>query len=562
MTCFHLNFKPIVVAAAAWLTAISPSPADNDVWKAAADGSWSAGLSWVDGTEPDTFADTATINRTGAYTVSFVSNPAAIGALTLGGSANVTFASAIRNPDNPVPVRSLTLRSGTHSGNLAVEGFATLTLGSVTGQSPPSQAFNLTAEGTLSVAEATTLNLAFGSVLTASGTGATNIFQGNVNINSGSLILGQFATTSHDGVVTVSGSGSRLVSSNQLSFDASEDWNGTLFVSAGGLVECSNATVGGAVDAFVPVASAATVTGSGSLWEVTNQLQIGAGSNGSETGTVSIGPGATVSVGQGTSVTSRGDLRLQGGIFETGEFRGDELGGGLTWTSGTYRVGTHHDNLINSSGTLAPGQSAGVTTVVGDYTQQSGGTLEIEIGGVVQGSLHDFVNVTEDLGLGGLLDIKRINGFVPAPSQNFTIMSADSISGAFANVASGQRLAISGGGSFLVHYGVGSPFNPNHVVLSSFLASVPGDYNGDGAVNAADYTVWRDTRGSTTNLAADGSGNGTVDTADYNFWRARFGSTAGAASSPTAVVPEPGAVLLPLAGVLVCLAQRKLRLTG
>ena len=37
--------------------------------------------------------------------------------------------------------------------------------------------------------------------------------------------------------------------------------------------------------------------------------------------------------------------------------------------------------------------------------------------------------------------------------------------------------------------------------LSVVASAVPGDYNGNGVVDAADYTVWRDTLGSTTDLA-------------------------------------------------------------
>ena len=55
-----------------------------------------------------------------------------------------------------------------------------------------------------------------------------------------------------------------------------------------------------------------------------------------------------------------------------------------------------------------------------------------------------------------------------------------------------------------------------------------GDYNHDGIVDAADYTVWRNSLG-TSGLApyqgADGSGNGTVGLEDYGVWKSHFGET-------------------------------------
>jgi hypothetical protein len=58
--------------------------------------------------------------------------------------------------------------------------------------------------------------------------------------------------------------------------------------------------------------------------------------------------------------------------------------------------------------------------------------------------------------------------------------------------------------------------------------SLPGDYNGDGAVDAADYTVWRATlnESASSGLLADGSGNGVVDRADYDVWKSHFGQSA------------------------------------
>lgn len=94
-----------------------------------------------------------------------------------------------------------------------------------------------------------------------------------------------------------------------------------------------------------------------------------------------------------------------------------------------------------------------------------------------------------------------------------------------------------------------SVLNAADIAAWQALGGVPGDYNGDGSVDAADYTVWRDSLGSTTSLAADGSNNGVIDQADYGVWKTNFGSPATAAV--TAAVPEPTGLLL--AGVLLAL---------
>lgn len=73
------------------------------------------------------------------------------------------------------------------------------------------------------------------------------------------------------------------------------------------------------------------------------------------------------------------------------------------------------------------------------------------------------------------------------------------------------------------------------------IVALPGDYNSDGVVDAADYTVWRD-------------GNSPDDSqAGYDLWAANYGSSNAPATSPA--VPEPGSALIllsMLAGALVC----------
>lgn len=93
------------------------------------------------------------------------------------------------------------------------------------------------------------------------------------------------------------------------------------------------------------------------------------------------------------------------------------------------------------------------------------------------------------------------------------------------------------GGSFVATTGSGGTFS---IAAVEVLA---GDYNGDGTVDAADYTVWRD------NPAANGGDGG------YLVWANNYGATSGSSST---AVPEPTSVLLCLAG-LAGLATRRSR---
>ncbi len=60
-----------------------------------------------------------------------------------------------------------------------------------------------------------------------------------------------------------------------------------------------------------------------------------------------------------------------------------------------------------------------------------------------------------------------------------------------------------------------------------------GDFNYDGVVDAADYTVWQDNLGDTTVQA------------DYDLWKTHFGKTT-ASGSGADHIPEPTTLLLAL----------------
>ena len=122
--------------------------------------------------------------------------------------------------------------------------------------------------------------------------------------------------------------------------------------------------------------------------------------------------------------------------------------------------------VLTNNGTIAPGQSAGQLNVFGNLVLGSTSNLSMEIGGTTAATQHDVLNKADaaQLVLAGTLSVRLINGFTPAASNTFTIVTTQTaLGGAFSNVATGHRLNnADGSGSFVVTY------SGNNVVLSSF----------------------------------------------------------------------------------------------
>jgi hypothetical protein len=84
-----------------------------------------------------------------------------------------------------------------------------------------------------------------------------------------------------------------------------------------------------------------------------------------------------------------------------------------------------------------------------------------------------------------------------------------------------------------------------------------GDYNNDGIVDTADYTLWRSNFGNTvtTGTFADGNKDGVVNSPDYVVWRdnlnANIFTGSGSSVGSGAAVPEPASWLVLVAGVAI-----------
>jgi hypothetical protein len=88
------------------------------------------------------------------------------------------------------------------------------------------------------------------------------------------------------------------------------------------------------------------------------------------------------------------------------------------------------------------------------------------------------------------------------------------------------------------------------------VSMIPGDFDGDSDVDAADLTRWRSSFG--VNAMADADADGDSDGNDFLIWQRNLGRTAPAGAA-TAAVPEPGSLALAGCAVMALGMMRRKR---
>lgn len=253
----------------------------------------------------------------------------------------------------------------------------------------------------------------------------------------------------------------------------------------------------------------------------------------------------------GSSTTLNGDLELEninsviavGAAFNGGSELRNLNGSALTLLDGA-NVGVQ---VTNEGDLEIAGSAAGRGDVL-DFVQSATGRLYIDLLGTTIGDFDRLV--TGGLAqLDGVLDLNVIGAFTPSLGDSFTILSA---AGGVINTFSSLDDSFAALDAGLVWDIV---YNPTNVQVEVILG-LPGDFNNDLVVDAADYTVWRDNLGSAITLPGDPT-PGMVTAADHAIWVANYGTTALLATS--ASVPEPGSLGLLLGGILGATSLRRRR---
>ena len=125
---------------------------------------------------------------------------------------------------------------------------------------------------------------------------------------------------------------------------------------------------------------------------------------------------------------------------------------------------------LKNAGQLSPGNPIGTLSISGTYTQTSTGVMNIDLGGLTAGTQFDQVAVTGAATIGGTLNLALANGFSPAASNAFKVLTYGSRSGTFATV---NTPSLAGSLALTASY------NPSDLTFTTTLA--PSGASGNAA---------------------------------------------------------------------------------
>ncbi|XHR31258.1 MAG: beta strand repeat-containing protein [Chthoniobacteraceae bacterium] len=288
------------------------------------------------------------------------------------GSYNLTTTGAVNIGDAKI--------SGNGTGTFSVAGTITATgAGNATISAP----IALTGTGSsqeIAVTNATA-NLTISGAISGAAKGITKTGAGAATLTGVSTYTG--ATIIDAGILSVNGS---LASSSAVNIHSGATLSGS-------------GTVGGTV-----IGTSATINGNGLTLGATTLYGTSTVNGYNIASSVTVAGGTTTLSGT-TKSTNALSVAAGATLSANGTIDGSANVSGLLKGNSTVT-----GNLALTSGTLAPGNSPGITTVTGDFTTDALSTLVAEVSGTVAGTSYDQVKVSGVVTLAGTLDLSTLSG--------------------------------------------------------------------------------------------------------------------------------------------------------
>ncbi len=199
-------------------------------------------------------------------------------------------------------------------------------------------------------------------------------------------------------------------------------------------------------------------------------------------------------------------------------------------------------NVLNE-GLVSPGNSPGTLNVTGNFAQNEGGVLKMEIAST---SSYDKLVIGGALMAGGTLDVDLLS-FMPQEGDSFDLFDFASSMGSFTF----DLPTLTGG----LDWDVSNLLQTGQLsVVSAALENA--DFNGDGSVDGRDFLIWQRGFGNPGSLGTgDANGDGQVNAADLAIWQGQYGNVPELVAT-NVTVPEPGSIALLLSAVTLCCFSR------
>ena len=331
---------------------------------------------------------------------------------------------------------------------------------------------------------------------------ALNI-EGQISASSSATIQSRDAYVGRynggNAIATIDGVGTHWSNSNVLF--VGNQGNGTVDVTNGGTIT----SLYGRIGQLAGSNGVVNLQDTGSSWNVTNSTYLGgfgghgelhvrdnssfnsndsvyvggnnSGANG--TGLVTLASGGSIDLQNRMRIWETGSLLIDGGHLTAGELY-VAPGSNFSMTDGSINVDylsadqfaidggvlsvdemeayTLTEGLLftQNDGVLAPGDSPGSTIIDGNYIL-NGGSIELELGGLLAGTEFDFISTTGDFTInGGTLDVSLIDGFTLANGNDFLFFNIDgSRTGFFDGLGQNSSVGVFDGHRLSIDYFAG-----------------------------------------------------------------------------------------------------------
>jgi hypothetical protein len=304
--------------------------------------------------------------------------------------------------------------------------------------------------GAINVGAGTTLNLAGGTF--ASTTGSTLTGPGNLTVSS--------ATATLAGLINVSGT--NTFSNGTANLTGNYICTNNALIISGGVGGAANFDGTGTVAPILVNLSGGSLGGANAVTVGNLMYWSGAGMTG--TGVTRIPPGVTLFI-TNSSVTLSGGRTLDnaGTVLWTGSASIGVLGAVITNRAGALfdarstgslyltiggasrfdNVGTFRKSATAATMTITTGITfnnygileipRGILSATGGFTCTSNAFLKCSLAGTNAGTDYGQLQASGTVTLQGALSVDLANGFLPATNASFTVLTAGSRNGAFAN---------------------------------------------------------------------------------------------------------------------------------